>query len=441
MPKTPRRAATPDDFTLEIDDLLSRVSESARQTLGTAREREGFDVPEPQPPVPYDFVDTTPDFPSFDEHPGPRALAEQSFGPTSFATTPDDAPAAPAARRGPALAGRGALVALALLAVAGAGWWGTRPSSSPVPQQAAAALEALPPPAAGHVVQQAVAAPQGTSTALAPPPAIHVVVAIDQDASTEARMAEELHRAIAAGAPPGGVGRFDAKAVFEITRYDAIGALPDTSRIVSTLGIEEVYALVPAASPLRHLGELRGRRINIGPRGSARAVSGAALYRTMFAGAPPASAQAALPRDAALARLLQGRDLDALLLFDGQPSGWLASLPEPTRRGLRVLVLDPADAAGRRALQHYLPAAIAPGAGQQGGAALPTLAELTFLVSSAPTPDAAAMLRTLCDGLPALRAQGHPKWREVDPALRLPVGPQRPAELDAVLATCAAPVR
>lgn len=47
------------------------------------------------------------------------------------------------------------------------------------------------------------------------------------------------------------------------------------------------------------------------------------------------------------------------------------------------------------------------------------------------------VLRALCDHLPALRLDGHPKWREVDPALSLPIGLQRPGRLDEALTTCA----
>jgi len=278
------------------------------------------------------------------------------------------------------------------------------------------ALETLPPTAAGpagaaprrppQVVRASVPAIQA---AAAPLPAI----ASDPDASTEALMLDQLRSGSAAS------GAAEASS-FAITRYDS---LPPASRgwnVLVPLAVEEVYALVPATSRLRDLDDLRGRRINVGAPGSPRAVSAAALYRTLFGQALPPAALRAASKDIALKAMLRGEGLDALLLFDGQPSAWLAALPDDKRLQLRVLRFDPDRASGRRALQAYLPARVTPPLAAER-TAVPTLGQVTFLIASKEQAAAGDLVRQLCRRLPALRAGGHPKWNDIDPASPLPV--------------------
>ena len=315
-------------------------------------------------------------------------------------------------------------VALAVAVVVGWGAWQALPRGMSPPMSES--LDGLPPTSAGPVAAAAVIA----HAALPLRPALDI--AIDADASTESRMLDELRQSVGAAGTATEPGVSPRLA---IARYDTLPAASADWQVVATLGTEEVYALVPAGSPLRHLGDLRGRRINLGPDGSARAVSGAALYRALFGAAPSKSRSASLPRDDALRQMLATGELDALLLFDGQPSSWLAALPASTRHALRLLRLDPAEAAGRRALQSYLPGRVTP-VGDSDGAPVPTLREVTFLIAPSSERNLAPVLHALCERLPALRADGHPKWREVDPTLSLPTGLQRPVQLAAVRDTC-----
>ena len=246
-------------------------------------------------------------------------------------------------------------------------------------------------------------------------------------------MLDELTRSV--GAPDGATAA-GTPSTLAIARYDALPAASAGWQVVATLGTEEVYALVPVGSPMRHLGDLLGRRINVGPDGSARAVSGTALYRALFGASPSRSHSSALPRDDALRQMLAAGEPEAMLLFDGQPSSWFVALPASTRHALRLLRLDPGEPAGRRALQRYLPGRLAPGA-DEDGVPIPTLREVTFLIAPSSARNVAPVLRALCEHLPALRLDGHPKWREVDPALNLPTGLQRPGQLAAALTTCA----
>jgi hypothetical protein len=288
-------------------------------------------------------------------------------------------------------------------------------------------LDSLPPTSTGHVPAPAVVAHDAN------PSGPVLDIAIDADASTESRMLDELTRSVGSR---GGAADAGIPSRFAIARYDTLPAASADWHVVATLGTEEVYALVPVGSSMRHLGDLRGRRINVGPDGSARAVSGAALYRALFGASPSRSDGSALPRDDALRQMLAAGEPEALLLFDGQPSSWFAALPASTRHALRLLRLDLGEPAGRRALQHYLPGRLAPGV-DEDSAPIPTLREVTFLIAPSSARNVAPVLRALCDHLPALRLDGHPKWREVDPALSLPIGLQRPARLDAALTTCA----
>ena len=320
---------------------------------------------------------------------------------------------------------RGLAFAAAVVAIVGLGLPRAMPPATPT--ASSTSFDSMPPTSAGQTPVATVTAHDAT------PRAPSLDIAIDADASTESRMLDELARAIGA---PGSAAAAAMPARLAIARYDTLPVTGADWQVVATLGTEEVYALVPAGSPLRHLGDLRGRRINVGPDGSARAASGAALYRALFGESPSRSASSALSRDDALRQMLANGEPEALLLFDGQPSTWFAALPASTRHALRLLRLDPGEPAGGRALQRYLPGHLAPGV-DDGGTPIPTLREVTFLIAPASTRDAAPVLRALCDHLPTLRLDGHPKWREVDPALNLPTGLQRPGQLAAALTTCA----
>ena len=155
--------------------------------------------------------------------------------------------------------------------------------AAPVEAARALALEDLPPTAAG-----------------APGPALRWSVGSDADSATESTMLAQLARVSAADRPKAvlanarvGVG---AGAEFAIARYDALKARPANWHVVAPLNTEELYAVVRADSPWRSLDELRGRRINVGAAGSARALSGTTLYRQMFGTALPIASATGLGR-------------------------------------------------------------------------------------------------------------------------------------------------
>jgi hypothetical protein len=192
-----------------------------------------------------------------------------------------------------------------------------------------------------------------------------------------------------------------------LLRYDGLQDLPlrwpgSTVRLVAPLFVEPVQVLVPDASPLHHLHELAGRRVDIG-RDTGATPTGvlAALGRT-----PDTLSR--LDDSSALAALRRG-DIDAVLR--------VGVLPGPAA-GLRALTLDRSHPSTAAALQRYLPSRL--GAGD-------TLGVMSFLASAGVQPAeverlAAGSLQALCLALPSLRAQAHPAWAAVQPTLTLPAG-------------------
>ena len=402
MPDRPHDDARSDAFQQSLDDMLERVSDSiraehvVRDRMRLAHAKRAARAPAPAP-------------------------TRASVGASA---------SAPPASRDRRAARRVAMGAVALLGIVAAVAW-TVPWQ-PVPEASAMRYESLPPPAAGRPQ----APPLAPRPAVARPPL--PAIAVDADASTESIMLEQLGRAGGDAIAAGAAATADAPPAFAIARYDTLHATAREWHVLAPLHVEEVYAIVPVASPLRGLGDLQGRRINVGEPGSARAMSGAALYRELFGRELPASTFRSAPRDAALRALLNGDGLDALVYFDGQPSTWLESLPVETRRRLRLLRAEPGGTPERRALRTYLQTSLASDLALDGKP-IPTLGEVSFLVAAPRAARTPRLLQDLCERLPLLRAQGHPKWKDVDPTLQLPVNLQRASELTPALQACRSP--
>ena len=401
---------TPDDlefdaFASSLDEMLERVSSTTRA------EQEARDKEWPAP------VKRTPPPPRVEPRPMP-APAPATARARVLSAAPAASPvSAKSPDRGKLAWGAVALVALGAVFA----WAALRFDSSPGPRLA---LEQLPPPAAGLV--RASASPDAPISVDATPlPAI----ASDPDASTETVMLQQLRQGSATNAA-------GEKPSFAIARYDSLPAASRGWDVLVPLGVEEVYALVPVASRLRELDDLRGRRINVGAPGSPRAKSAEALYRVLFGQPLPPAPLRAVSKDVALPALLRGEGLDAMLLFDGQPSSWLAALPVETRLQLKLLRFDPARASGQRALQSYLATSVTPTLVTEP-APVPTLGEVTFLVASRGQANSPELVHRLCERLPALRAGGHPKWKDIDPALQLPVRLPRPPDIASAVQACA----
>ncbi len=267
-----------------------------------------------------------------------------------------------------------------------------------------------------------------------PTPAAATGVAFDSDNSSERRIAADLNRALGEHTVPGlRIAAYDLLAIERAT--ESAGGVPPL-QVLMPLFPQEIRLLVRTDSPLRFVHQIEGRTMNVGPFSGTRAVTAVSLHRRMFGSLPPEAQLDASDRDSALAQLLRGA-VDVLVLVDAEPSAWLDGLAPDVARRIRPLALDAAHPASRLALRHYLRAQARSAAGAR---AEPTLSVVSFLVAPAAADAQAvgAAARALCDALPGLKRDGHPKWRELQPGLELPAAwPQAPAAAEA-MRTCGA---
>jgi uncharacterized protein len=190
------------------------------------------------------------------------------------------------------------------------------------------------------------------------------------------------------------------------------------------LFIEEIYFITRADSPLTYIHEIKGRKINIGPRQGSRALTAATVYERMFGAPMPVSQATYLEEKDALRRMLTDKSVDVMVLAGAPPLPLLAAMTPEAVHSIKMFELDRDEPQSRRALQAYLPASVA---ATTSGEKVPTLAVMSFLITS-DTADPGDLerigkfARSLCTNLPVLRREGNRKWREVDPDLQLPVG-------------------
>ena len=210
-------------------------------------------------------------------------------------------------------------------------------------------------------------------------------------------------------------------------------------RVLTPLFAEAVLFVVRADSPLQHLHDLRGRQLSIGPVQGDGSHTVRTIYRQLF------GEEVAQPRqfddDQALAELVAFRSIDAMAIIVPQASAWWASLDPATARRLRLLTLDPLDPADRRLSRALGTSVVRTPAGATRGPSTTTPAVMSFLVVSgegdADVDRLTAMARALCRQLPSLRKDGHPKWRELQPAAQVDTGWPVVRPFQSTLSRCA----
>jgi TRAP transporter TAXI family solute receptor len=194
-------------------------------------------------------------------------------------------------------------------------------------------------------------------------------------------------------------------------------------RVVMPLYDEEIYFVVRADSPLEHLHDIRGMRINAGLVGSGTALTTTTLYRLMFNESIPDANATFLSNEDALAKLVTDRSIDVVAIIGGQPTKVLADMKPESRRYIRLLRFDPANATSRAVLETYFPATVrAASYPNLLDADLPSLAVKAYLVTydfnlGSTRDHLRRLVRSLCGNFASLKASGHPKWRDVDFAL------------------------
>lgn len=194
-------------------------------------------------------------------------------------------------------------------------------------------------------------------------------------------------------------------------------------RVIMPLYNEEIYFVVRADSPLKHVHEIRNARINAGPVGSGTALTTSTLYRLMFNQGLPDDRTAYMSNEEALVKLLDDKSVDVVAVIAGQPAKLLADMKPEARQHIRLLRFDPDAAASKAALKTYFPATVrAASYPNLLTEDLPALAVKALLVTydfnTEHTRNAlAGFTQSLCRNFPTLQANGHPKWREVELAM------------------------
>jgi TRAP transporter TAXI family solute receptor len=195
-------------------------------------------------------------------------------------------------------------------------------------------------------------------------------------------------------------------------------------RVVLPLYDEEIYFVVRADSPLQYVHEIKGAKINIGPLQSGTAMSTTTIYKLMFNESIPDGNVSTFTNEEALIKLSTDKSVDVVAIIAGQPAKLLAEMKPEAKQLVRLLKVDPDNAATKAALQTYVPATIRsasyPNWLDQDVNGLAVKAYLvTYNYTYRVTVDhLAAFARSMCQNFGVLQTEGHPKWRDVK--LQLP---------------------
>jgi uncharacterized protein len=223
----------------------------------------------------------------------------------------------------------------------------------------------------------------------------------------------------------GNLARLDAFKVdlaFVSTDVLAEAAAKDASlherlELVMRLAPQEVHIL--ARAEIGKLSDLAGREVNFGPRGSASAITAAALFKALQIDV----ASSSLDFAGAIERLKAGA-IAAVVSVGGKPSPVIAAIP--ANSGIHLLPVSFSESLAA----NYLPTRLA-GADYpnfiEPGSEVPTVATglvllaVTSAEGSGSAERVARFVETVFPRFVELQAEGrHPKWREVNIAASLP---------------------
>jgi TRAP transporter TAXI family solute receptor len=194
-------------------------------------------------------------------------------------------------------------------------------------------------------------------------------------------------------------------------------------RVVMPLYDEEIYFIARADSKLEFMHDIKDAKINAGALRSGTALTATTLYRQMF-GAPLPEANASfLSNEEALAKLVTDKSVDVVVVVAGQPAKLLADMKPEARALIKLLKFDPNHPSSKAALTSYFPATIRASSYPNLLADdVPGLTVKAFLVTydykmGFTIDNLSRFARSLCQNFGRLRAEGHPKWQQVQIAL------------------------
>ncbi len=190
-------------------------------------------------------------------------------------------------------------------------------------------------------------------------------------------------------------------------------------RAIAPLHLEEIHFLVRSDSPMNHLHDLAGARINLGPLHSGTALTGTSLYRLMFGAALPDTQASFLPEDEALVKLITEGSIDAVAIVAPRPARLLANMKPEARNFVKLLRFDPTHATAATLLGLYAPVtATAADYPNLLEADQPALAVRVFLGASGHGEKRDALLARFaaawCRNFPRLKADGPAQWSALE---------------------------
>lgn len=200
-------------------------------------------------------------------------------------------------------------------------------------------------------------------------------------------------------------------------------------RVVTPLYNEEIAFVVRRDSPMKFIHEIQDKKLSIGPLHSGTALTATMLYRLMFRTAIPAGRAHHFSNEQALIKLIMDKSIDVAIIVAGQPAKLFMDMKPEMQDVIKLLRRDDKAPAIVRAKTTYVPARIRadsyPSWLKQD---VPTLAVKALLVTHdfrvAQTQSHLMRFASrLCANFDLLQRHGHPKWEEVRLNLpRLPKG-------------------
>ena len=213
--------------------------------------------------------------------------------------------------------------------------------------------------------------------------------------------------------------------VYQAFKDEAAAGNQEASRLIKPLRVvlplfdEEIYFVARADSPLKYIHEIRDKRINIGPVGSGTALTATTVYRQMFGTSIGEKNASFLTNEEALMKLATDQTLDVAVIVAGQPAKLFADMKQDARGYIKLLKLDPRAEESRAAMTTYTPSLVRMSSYPNWLTEdVPALTIRSLLVTyNFQTPAARQMLTSfatsLCSRFGQLKANGHPKWRDV----------------------------